>query len=133
MPSTIVWCPLCDAPTKQAELDRPDSGYRLLDEHTCIKCKLSGPVTALERVRGLMAGHRQLLEDLLERATAADRAAALADDTFDVQARDGYRGRSLAYRYAARELVQVLEAPNRQIEQFSKSGDRGDVTGGGNG
>lgn len=51
-----------------------------------------------------------LVEDLLERAAAADRAAALADDLFDIPARDGYRGRALAYRHAAHQLAQLVGA-----------------------
>lgn len=51
---------------------------------------------------------RLVLEDLRELATAADRAARLADDLFDIPARDGYRGRALGYRHAAREIEKLI-------------------------
>lgn len=50
---------------------------------------------------------RMLAETLRDQARAADRAAAVADDAFDVPTRDNYRGRALSYRVSA-ALVEEL-------------------------
>lgn len=76
----------------------------------------------------LASALRDLVEDLLERARGADRAAALADAGFDVQADNMFRGRALAFRAAARAVEQLVTGENRQPGQIVKSGDRGDLT-----
>lgn len=49
-----------------------------------------------------------LVEDLRERASGADRTAAMADDVLDVPLRDRYRERATTFRVAARLVAELV-------------------------
>jgi hypothetical protein len=116
---TELRCPVC------RDLMRPIP-HDENETHCCLTCNFRAPrhtaeLLAADRaelvrlrngfaegVTPLNRAVKNLAEDLRESARAVERAAALADDTFDVLARDGYRGRALAFRDAARRLEQLV-------------------------
>lgn len=110
-------CPVC------RDLMRESGAEQLL---ACLTCDLHAPphvaqLLAADRaelvrlrngfaegVTPLNRALADLAEDLRERARAAERAAGVADDGFDVQGRDGFRERATTFRVAARLVEQLV-------------------------
>jgi hypothetical protein len=114
----LTHCPHCGA-----EMVPPTARSALL---CCPRCCLAGTREGIARVaRDAFAGRpahararaiEELQTELRALATAADTAAAGADDTFEIRRRDDARGRASAYRDAAQRLGVLLTEDRKAAE-----------------
>lgn len=117
---TELRCPVCRDVLRVGERD--DGAESMC----CLTCDLRAPRHTAEllaadraelvRLRNgfaegatpLNRAMKDLAEDLRERARAAERAAGVADDGFDVSGRDNFRERATTFRVAARLVEQLV-------------------------